>query len=41
MGADVKKKMTGNFADLNLSKNNSEESDGGLEFDTGAKADTF
>lgn len=31
LGAVLKK---GNFADLNLSKNNSEESDGGLEFDS-------
>lgn len=32
---------SGNFADLNLSQQHSEESDGGLEFDTGAKNDTF
>ena len=41
MGSGIVKKGTGNFADLNLSKNNSEDSDGGLEFDTGAKNDNF
>lgn len=35
MGSGLLKK--GNFADLDRSNNNSENSDGGLEFDTGAK----